>query len=110
MSTTTLPVDPSATLAAVLALAPAARLRPASRAALLAIAEDGLAPDFLEACAEEGNPVNSLAEHLADLVERLTLRLEWNERAPQNERAPDLEALRALRAAAAKLAQEGGAK
>jgi len=110
MSNTTLPVDPSATLAAVLALAPAARLRPASRAVLLELAEDGLSPEFLEACAEEGNPVNSLAEHLADLVERVDLRLSWNEDREHAERAPDLEALRALRAAAAALEQEGGAK
>ncbi len=103
MNNTALPSDPSATLAAVTALAPSVRLRPASREVILCTAEEGLAPDFLTACDEEGNPVDTLAAHLADLIERLTLSLEWNERAEAGERAPVLEALRALRAAAAAL-------
>ena len=103
MNNTALPVDPSATLAAVIALAPSARLRPASRAVILELAEDGLSPDFLAACAEEGEAVDTLAAHLADLIERVDLRLRWNEDRTAYERAPDLEALRALRAAAAAL-------
>jgi hypothetical protein len=103
MNNTALPSDPSATLAAVIALAPSARIRPASRAIILELAEDGLSPEFLEACADEGNPVDTLAAHLADLIERVDLRLRWNEDRTAAERAPDCEALRALRAAAAAL-------
>ena len=99
----TLPASPSDTLAAVISLAPSARLRPASRAVILDLAEDGLSPEFLADCADEGNAVDSLAAHLADLVERVELRLRWNEDRTAAERAPDAEAHRALRAAVAAL-------
>lgn len=99
----TLPASPSDTLAAVIALAPSARIRPASRAVILELAEDGLSPEFLSDCAIEGNPVDSLSAHLDDLIERVDLRLRWNEDRTASERAPDCEALRALRAAAAAL-------
>jgi hypothetical protein len=103
MTNKPLPASPSDTLAAVVALAPSARLRPASRAVILDLAEDGLSADFMADCAAEGNPVDSLAAHLADLVERVDLRLRWNEDRTASERAPDCEALRALSAAAAAL-------
>ena len=101
MSNTALPASPSATLAAVIALAPSARIRPASRAVILELAEDGLSPEFLAECAGEGNAVDTLAAHLADLIERLELRLDGNTDRSAAERAPDCEALRALYAAAA---------
>jgi len=98
-----LPASPADTLAAVAALAPRVRLRPASRAVILDLAEDGLAADFVADCAAEGEAVDSLAAHLADLIERVTLRLRWNEDRTAAERAPDCEALRALAAALAAL-------
>ena len=74
------PADAEETRRAVIALAPAYSLaladgRPAA-VELESRAADGLEPDFLSACAEEGNPVDTLAAHLADVKERAEAALD----------------------------------
>lgn len=79
------PLDAEATRRAVIALAPAYSValadgRPAA-VELETLAADGLTPEFLEACAEEGNPVNTLADHLRDIEQRagnaLAIAKDW---------------------------------
>lgn len=74
------PVDAEATRRAVIALAPAYSVlladgKPAA-VELESRAADGLEPEFLSACAEEGAPVDTLAAHLRDIEQRAGAELD----------------------------------